>query len=133
VTEQLVSLGDRVRALREAKGWSQGQFLTEVRRYLPPDKVLVRQTLSRLENGHHRPGLETLRAVAAALEVPLTYLVSAEEQEPDLLPLLNRLNRLSAADRQRVVAVIDSLLDAFYPESAEDRPPAGDGAEDPES
>ncbi len=36
-------LGERVRALREARGWSQGQLLVEVRRFLPPDNLPVQQ------------------------------------------------------------------------------------------
>jgi transcriptional regulator with XRE-family HTH domain len=116
VAEKLEVLGDRVRALREAKGWSQAQLLVEVRRFLPPERVLARQTLSRLENGHHQPGLDILKAVAAALDVPLTYLVSPEGQEPDLMPLMNRLNRLPAADRRRVLAVMEALLEAFFPD-----------------
>ncbi len=56
-------IGARLRELREERRLSQGD-ITEV-------IGLPRSYISRIENGHAVPSLETLRRLAAALDVPL--------------------------------------------------------------
>ena len=56
-------IGTRLRALREEKGLSQGD--------LEKSTGLLRCYISRIENGHTIPSLETLERFAAALDVPL--------------------------------------------------------------
>ena len=55
-------IGDRVRALREQKNLSQGQ--------IEERSGLLRCYISRVENGHTVPSIETLEKMSQALEIP---------------------------------------------------------------
>ena len=70
-------IGDRLRELREAKNLSQGDVEQKT--------GLLRCYVSRVENGHTTPALETLEKFARALEVPL-YQLFYEGDEPPKLP-----------------------------------------------
>jgi len=70
-------LGDRLRALREAKKLSQGD--------IEERSGLKRSYISRVENGHTVPAVETLEKLARALEVPLYQLFYEGEEPPRLL------------------------------------------------
>jgi transcriptional regulator with XRE-family HTH domain len=59
----MVTIGERVKALREHKSLSQGAI--ERRSGLP------RCYISRVENGHTTPSLETLNKLARALQIPM--------------------------------------------------------------
>ncbi len=63
-------VGPRVTALRVERGWS----LSELARRASLGKA----TLSGLESGSRNPTLDTLHAVAAALGVPLTAILTAD-------------------------------------------------------
>lgn len=67
-------ISDRLRELREAKQLSQGDI--EAR------SGLLRSYLSRVENGHTVPSLETLEKLAAALEIPLYQLMYDGNEPP---------------------------------------------------
>jgi XRE family transcriptional regulator, regulator of sulfur utilization len=67
-TEGAADVGSRVRELRERRGMS----LSELARRAAVGKA----TLSGLEAGTRNPTLDTLHAVAAALDLPLTTLLS---------------------------------------------------------
>jgi transcriptional regulator with XRE-family HTH domain len=56
-------IGDRLRALREEKKFSQGDIEKKT--------GLLRCYVSRVENGHTVPSVETLEKFARALEVPM--------------------------------------------------------------
>jgi transcriptional regulator with XRE-family HTH domain len=56
-------IGDRLRTLREAQDLSQGDIEKRT--------GLLRCYLSRVENGHTVPSVETLEKFARALELPL--------------------------------------------------------------
>jgi transcriptional regulator with XRE-family HTH domain len=58
-----MSIGSRLRVLREEKGLSQGD--------VEKSTGLLRCYISRIENGHTVPSLETLERFAQALDVPL--------------------------------------------------------------
>ncbi len=72
-------IGDRLRALREEKKLSQGDIEKRT--------GLLRCYVSRLENGHTVPAIETLENMARALEVPL-YQLFYDGKEPPVLPNL---------------------------------------------
>jgi transcriptional regulator with XRE-family HTH domain len=72
-------IGDRLRAFREAKKLSQGDIEERA--------GLVCSYISRVENGHTIPSVETLEKWARALEVPL-YRLFYEGKEPPKLPHL---------------------------------------------
>lgn len=61
-------IGERVRQLREEKGYSI--------QTLADKSGMMRPNLSRLEHGHHQPSLETLERIAEALKVPVVDLVA---------------------------------------------------------
>ena len=73
---------DRLRELRESKKMSQGD--------LEKRTGLFRCYISRVENGHTVPAVETLEKFARALEVPLYQLFYDGEKPPQLPNLLKR-------------------------------------------
>ncbi|HXN97124.1 MAG TPA: helix-turn-helix domain-containing protein [Candidatus Acidoferrales bacterium] len=75
-------IGDRLRELREAKTFSQGEIEKRT--------GLLRCYISRVENGHTVPAIETLEKMARALEVPMYQLFYEGEEPPKLPNLLNR-------------------------------------------
>ena len=75
-------IGDRLRALREEKKLSQGDIEKRT--------GLLRCYISRVENGHTVPAIETLEKLARALEVPLYQLVYDGEEPPQLPNLPKR-------------------------------------------
>jgi transcriptional regulator with XRE-family HTH domain len=75
-------IGLRLRKLREEKNLSQGDIEKRT--------GLLRCYISRVENGHTVPSLETLERLAAALEIPLYALFYEGDQPPDLPNLTQR-------------------------------------------
>lgn len=75
-------IGDRLRALREEKKLSQGDIEKRT--------GLLRCYISRVENGHTVPAIETLEKMARALEVPLYQLFYDGEEPPELPNLPKR-------------------------------------------
>ena len=80
-------IGDRLRAIREEKKLSQGDIEKRT--------GLLRCYISRVENGHTVPAIETLEKMARALEVPLYQLFYDGEKPP---PLPNLPSLRSPAD-----------------------------------
>jgi len=74
-------IGTRLRKLREDKDFSQGDVEKRT--------GLLRCYISRVENGHTVPSLETLERLASALEIPL-YQLFYEGDEPPPLPNLSK-------------------------------------------
>jgi transcriptional regulator with XRE-family HTH domain len=72
-------IGDRLREMREGKKLSQGDIEKRT--------GLLRCYISRVENGHTVPSIETLEKMARALECPL-YQLFYEGEEPPKLPNL---------------------------------------------
>jgi transcriptional regulator with XRE-family HTH domain len=67
-------IGERLKALREQKTMSQGDIEKRT--------GLLRVYISRVENGHTVPAIETLEKFARALEVPLYVLFYDGENPP---------------------------------------------------
>ena len=80
-------IADRLRALREEKHLSQGDIEKRT--------GLFRCYISRVENGHTVPAIETLEKFARALEVPL-YQMFYDGEKPAVPPSLAK--RKSAGD-----------------------------------
>ncbi len=80
-------IGDRLRALREEKKFSQGEIEKRT--------GLLRCYISRVENGHTVPAVETLEKFARALEVPM-YQLFYDGEAPPKLP--NMPKRKTGAD-----------------------------------
>jgi transcriptional regulator with XRE-family HTH domain len=70
-------IGDRLRELREAKNFSQGDIEKRT--------GLLRCYISRVENGHTVPAIETLEKMARALELPLYHLMYDGDKPPETL------------------------------------------------
>ena len=75
-------ISDRLRELREGKKLSQGDIEKRT--------GLLRCYISRVENGHTVPAIETLEKLARALEVPLYQLFYEGDEPPKLPSLLKR-------------------------------------------
>ena len=74
-------IGERLRTLREAKKFSQGEVEKRT--------GLLRCYISRVENGHTVPAVETLEKFARALEVPM-YQIFYDGEKPPKLPNLSK-------------------------------------------
>src|SRR6267378_3251212 len=75
-------IGDRLRAVREEKRLSQGDIEKQT--------GLLRCYISRVENGHTVPAIETLEKMARALEIPMYQLFYDGEKPPELPKLPSR-------------------------------------------
>src|SRR6266849_9085891 len=70
-------IGDRLRELREEKKLSQGDVEKRT--------GLIRCYVSRVENNHTIPAIETLEKMARALEIPM-YQLFYDSDEPPKIP-----------------------------------------------
>jgi transcriptional regulator with XRE-family HTH domain len=82
-------VGERIRAIREEKNLSQGD--------IEKRSGLLRHYVSRVENGHTIPSVETLEKFARALGVPLYELFYEGEEPPGLLRIPKRATPARAA------------------------------------
>jgi transcriptional regulator with XRE-family HTH domain len=72
-----MDVGERLKQLRESKGLSQGKIEKRT--------GLLRCYISRVENGHTVPSVETLEKFARALGMPLYQLLYEGEKPPQPL------------------------------------------------
>jgi len=91
-------VGDRLRALREQKNLSQG--------HIEKRTGLLRCYVSRVENGHTVPGLDTLEKWARALDIPL-YQIFYEGG--NTAPPKSEANGLSRADARFLTRLRQAL------------------------
>jgi transcriptional regulator with XRE-family HTH domain len=127
-------MGARIRTLRKARKWTQGQLLIQARRHIPAGKKLARETLSRIENGQERVDLWVLEACAAALDVGVDDLLRGDPAHisdlvgneampvytPDVAELAARLSDLPAARRAQAIDVMNGVLDLGAEADGED-------------
>ena len=78
-------IGQKLREIREAKDMSQVEIADAT--------GLVQPYVSRVENGHTIPGVETLEKWASALKVPLYQILYDGEEPPKPLKLSGNHNR----------------------------------------
>jgi transcriptional regulator with XRE-family HTH domain len=74
----MMDVGTRLRTIREEKNMSQGEIEQRT--------GLLRCYLSRVENGHTMPSIDTLKKLAEALELPLYALLYDGERPPSPSP-----------------------------------------------
>ncbi len=96
-------IGDRLRSLREEKKLSQGDIEKRT--------GLLRCYISRVENGHTVPAVETLEKVARALEVPLYQLMYDGDKPP--APLKTRMGKKAQKDEYGGFGKEARVLDKF--------------------
>ena len=75
-------IAERLKALRQQKNLSQGDIENRT--------GLLRCYISRVENGHTVPAIETLEKMARAMEVPLYQLFYDSEQPPAPKPKVGK-------------------------------------------
>jgi len=75
-------VGERLRTLREEKNFSQGEIEKRT--------GLLRCYISRVENGHTVPAVETLEKFARALEVPMYQLLYDGDKPPQMPSLMKK-------------------------------------------
>ena len=78
-------IGDRLRELRQEKKLSQGEIEERT--------GLLRCYISRVENGHTVPAVETLEKFARALEVPVYQIFYDGEKPPKPRGLPNKTDK----------------------------------------
>jgi transcriptional regulator with XRE-family HTH domain len=82
--DPIMVISDRLRALRENHHLSQGDIEKRT--------GLLRCYISRVENGHTVPAIETLEKLARAMEIPLYQLFYDGEEPPKALNLPKQAN-----------------------------------------
>jgi transcriptional regulator with XRE-family HTH domain len=96
-------IGDRLRALREHKKLSQGDIEKRT--------GLRRSYISRVENNHTVPAIETLEKMARAMEIPV-YQLFYDGDEPPRVPRLAKRgseDRISWGDSYKDRQVLDQF------------------------
>ena len=101
-----MELGERIRHLRQEKGWTQ--------RELARRAGLKPSGLSKYELGIYQPSLAAVKALAGALGTTTDHLLGGSGPEPDadarLKSLLARLGELPAEPRRALAEILDGLL-----------------------
>jgi len=109
-----MNIGETIRNYRLQKGMSQGDIEKRT--------GLLRCYLSRVENGHTIPSLDTLAKIATAMELPLAqFFAGAGENGSKTMPhlgedevrFLTQIRRyspsLNESDRKLVVAMVKKM------------------------
>ena len=103
-----MSLGDRIKQLRQQRGWSQAQL---------SKKLNVHQKqISGYERGIHNPSIELLVRMAELFNVSLDYIAFDKREEKNIIPIADRelmqavqqIDQLSAEDRATIKAVLNT-------------------------
>ena len=106
-----MKIGSTIRAFRLQKGLSQGDIEKKT--------GLLRCSLSRVENGHTVPSLDTLSKIASALDLPITQFFAddalnrqgnSQKLSDEELRFLNQIRRYSSnlndSDRKLLLAMV---------------------------
>ena len=105
-----MSLGTRIKRLRQDRNWSQAQFALKL-------KVHQKQ-ISGYERNVHVPSMDLLIRVADLFNVSLDYLAFEDRDDSqqvqiadrDLLQKMGAIDQLTDADRNTVKAVLDTFI-----------------------
>jgi len=113
----MVKIGTTIRSFRLQKGLSQGDIEKKT--------GLLRCYLSRVENGHTVPSLDTLSKIAMALDLPITRFfaedalnrqLDAQELSDDELRFLTQIRRystnLNESDRKLLLAMVKKFANS---------------------
>jgi transcriptional regulator with XRE-family HTH domain len=108
-------IGERLRLLREEKNLSQG--------HIEQRTGLIRCYVSRVENGHTIPSLETLEKFARALEVPMYQLFYDGEEPPKPRAIQNAESRDHSGGRasRKIARYMDRFRRLFVRIGAQDQ------------
>lgn len=105
-----MSLGERIKRLRQERGWSQMQLSQKL-------KVHQKQ-ISGYERGIHSPSTDLLIKVAELYNVSLDYLVfdnredsrGAQIGDRELLQKLEEIDKFTEQDKATIKAVLDTYI-----------------------
>jgi transcriptional regulator with XRE-family HTH domain len=106
----MVIIGDRLKSIRESKNLSQG--------HIEKRTGLLRCYISRVENGHTVPSIETLEKLAQALEIPL-YQLFYDGSDPKMLPVVKNADEIRMSTRDH--RAVERLKKIFLKLSLRDR------------
>lgn len=109
-TENLAaSFSQKLKQLRQSKGWSQGQLGKKIGTNL--------QCISKYELGQSWPTAKTLVQIASIFDVSLDYLLrndtpapASKIRNPDLLKRLEKFDQLSGEDQKTLISVMDAFF-----------------------
>ena len=113
--QAIMNIGETIRNFRLQKGMSQGDIEKRT--------GLLRCYLSRVENGHTIPSLDTLAKIASAMEMPLAQFFAGDHPEngskalpqlsEDEIRFLTQIRRYSSSlndsDRKLVLAMVKKM------------------------
>jgi transcriptional regulator with XRE-family HTH domain len=102
-------IGERIRAIREGKGLSQGD--------VEGRSGMLRCYISRVENGHTVPSIETLEKFARALDVPLHQFF----YEGETAPALSALSAEEVALQQEKRSTLGRFAELFQKLTTQDK------------
>jgi len=103
----MMNVGEVIRSFRQKRGLSQGD--------LEKRSGLMRCYISRVENGHTIPSLETLSRIAKALETDLSDMfrdgnITDPEEQEFYRELRGYLPSLSTKDREHVLELVRKMV-----------------------
>jgi transcriptional regulator with XRE-family HTH domain len=102
-----VNIGEVIRSYRGQRGLSQGDIERRT--------GLLRCYLSRVENGHTVPSLETLAKIAEAMEISLADFFLSEDEIRFLSEIKKYSTTLSDGDKRLVLAMIRKMATVIPP------------------
>lgn len=104
-----VLLGERIKALRKEKGWSQGELAEKV--------GTDGRQISRYENGHITPSADVLVKLAEVFDVSIDSLLVEDAarrplrvEDPGLVDRLRDFQELTGEDKASLFHILDALL-----------------------
>jgi transcriptional regulator with XRE-family HTH domain len=110
----IMVIGDRLREFREQKQFSQGDIEKRT--------GLLRCYISRVENGHTVPSIETLEKMANALEMPMYHLFYDGEKPPALPKLIkHRTSKIAWGSSGKDARFLNRLRRALSRADQKDR------------
>lgn len=105
-----MTIGDRIKRLRQEKGWSQAQLASKLNTH--PKQV------SKYERGINLPSTEVLVRMTQIFNVSADYLIFEERSDKDqssiadreLVQKLSEIDKLSEQDKAIVKGVLDTFI-----------------------
>ena len=106
-------IGPRLREIREQKQLSQGEVEKRT--------GLLRCYISRVENGHTVPTIQTLEKLARAFEIPMYQLVYQGEAPTELLFFENTRNKTGWGNGRKEALLLHKLRECLGKMNDRDR------------
>lgn len=105
-----MSLGDRIKQLRQQRGWSQAQLSKKLN--------IHQKQISGYERGIHAPSIELLIRMAELFNVSLDYIAFKDHEEKNIAPIADRelmqavqeIDLLPTEDRATIKAVLNTFI-----------------------